>query len=427
MELTDIDLNQLVLFQQLMVERRVSKVAENLGLTQPAVSNTLAKLRRQFGDELFVRSPAGMLPTPFAEQLAEPIGYALSMIHGGLNQHSRFEPASVKRSLTIAMTDIGEIVFLPALVERLRRDAPGISLSTVRTTATTLRDDMEAGKVDLAIGPLPQLKAGFFQRRLFRQRYVCLFRQGHPLDRRRLSLADFKAAEHLVIVSAGTGHGKVDELIRRAGVDRKVRLTVPHFRQRGSPAAPNRHGGDGHRAARRKPGGALRPGLSAPPGQPARGGDQRVLARQGAPLPGAPVAARAGVRIVRRGHGPGPGLGEGGHVGLIPAADQAPVRGAEACSVDHWRCRFDLCGRLRPGGPGQPFAKALQHHTCRIQRGSAQPRGLHADVAVHGGTAQSGASQPWSSSACSCSSLRMSSMSRRVVESLSPISVTIWL
>jgi DNA-binding transcriptional LysR family regulator len=174
------------------------------------------------------------MPTPFAEQLGETIGYALGMIHSGLNQHSRFDPASVQRSVTIGMTDIGEIVFLPRLLERLREVAPGVTLGTVRTTATTLRDDMEAGKVDLAIGPLPQLKAGFFQRRLFRQRYVCLFRQQHPLapsdqPGRMLSLTDFKAAEHLVIVSAGTGHGKVDELIRRAGVERTVRLTVPHF------------------------------------------------------------------------------------------------------------------------------------------------------------------------------------------------------
>lgn len=229
MELTDIDLNQLVVFQQLIVERRVSRVADKLGLTQPAVSNTLAKLRRQFGDELFLRTPSGMLPTPFAEQLAEPVGYALGMIHSGLNQQTGFDPASVKRSLTIGMTDIGEIVFLPALVDRLGREAPGVTLNTVRNHAATLRDDMESGKVDLAIGLLPQLKAGFFQRRLFRQRYVCLFRRGHALDRRRLSLADIRAAEHLVIVSAGTGHGKVDELIRRAGVERCVRLTVPHF------------------------------------------------------------------------------------------------------------------------------------------------------------------------------------------------------
>jgi DNA-binding transcriptional LysR family regulator len=229
MELSDIDLNQLVLFQQLMVERRVSKVADHLGLTQPAVSNTLAKLRKLFGDELFVRTAAGMMPTPFAEQLAEPIGYALGMLHSGLNQHRHFDPASAKGSVTIGMTDIGEIVFLPPLVEHLQRSAPGISLNTVRNSVTHLRDDMEAGKVDLAIGPLPQLKAGFFQRRLFRQRYVCLFRKGHPLERKRFTLADFSLAEHLAIMSAGTGHGKVDELIRRAGVERTVRLTIPHF------------------------------------------------------------------------------------------------------------------------------------------------------------------------------------------------------
>ena len=88
---------------------------------------------------------------------------------------------------------------------------------------------MEAGKVDIAIGLLPQLKAGFFQRRLFRQRYVCLFRQGHKLDKKKISLAEFSAAEHLVVVSAGTGHGKVDELLKRSGIHRDVRLTVPHF------------------------------------------------------------------------------------------------------------------------------------------------------------------------------------------------------
>jgi DNA-binding transcriptional LysR family regulator len=230
MELSDIDLNQLVLFQHLMVERRVSRVADKLGLTQPAVSNSLAKLRRLFGDELFVRTPGGMVPTPFAEQLAEPVGYALGMIHSGLNQQTAFDPASVKRSLTIGMTDIGEIVFLPALVQRLGREAPGVTLNTVRNTAVNLRDDMETGKVQLAIGLLPQLKSGFFQRRLFLQRYVCLFRQGHPLaGKKKLTANDFRAAEHLVVVSAGTGHGKVDELIRRAGVERTVRLTVPHF------------------------------------------------------------------------------------------------------------------------------------------------------------------------------------------------------
>ncbi len=229
MQLQDLDLNLLVVFNQLLVERRVSKVADNLGLTQPAVSNSLARLRKLLGDELFLRTPSGMEPTPFAEQLAEPVTYALGMIHGALNQRSSFDPQASTRAFTIGMTDIGEIYFLPALINSLRQQAPGVTVSTVRNTAVNLKDEMEAGKVDLAIGLLPQLRAGFFQRRLFKQRYVCLFRQGHRLDKKKMSLPEFSAAEHLVVVSPGTGHGKVDELMERSGIERRVRLTVPHY------------------------------------------------------------------------------------------------------------------------------------------------------------------------------------------------------
>ena len=229
MELHELDLNLLVVFNQLLVERRVSKVADNLGVSQPAVSNSLAKLRKLLGDELFLRTPKGMEPTPYADQLAESVSYALAMIHSGVNQRSSFEPSSAQRSFTIGMTDVGEIYFLPALIERLRRDAPGVTLSTVRNTTVNVRDELEAGKVDIALGLLPHLKAGFFQRRLFMQSYVCLMRRGHRLDKRRLSLAEFSAAEHLVVVSAGTGHGKVDELLQRSGINRTVRLNVPHY------------------------------------------------------------------------------------------------------------------------------------------------------------------------------------------------------
>jgi len=228
-EIKDVDLNLLAVFNQLLVERRVSKVAENLGLTQPAISNALARLRKLLGDELFLRTPGGMEPTPFADQLAEPVAYALGMIHSALNQRSTFDPAVSERVFTIGMTDIGEIYFLPSLMERLAAAAPRLSLSTVRNTAVNLRDEMSAGHVDLAIGLLPQLKGGFYQRRLFKQRYVCMFRKAHRLDKRKISLQEFSAAEHVVVVSAGTGHGKVDELLERSGIERKVRLTVPHF------------------------------------------------------------------------------------------------------------------------------------------------------------------------------------------------------
>lgn len=228
-ELHEVDLNLLVVFNELLIQRRVSKVADSLGISQPAVSNSLAKLRKLLGDELFLRTAKGMEPTPFADQLAESVSYALAMIHSGLNQRTTFVPKTSERSFTIGVTDIGEIYFLPALIDRLRREAPGVTVSTVRNTAVNLRDELESGKVDLAMGLLPQLKAGFFQRRLFKQSYVCLLRRGHRLDKVRISLADFSSAEHLLVVSAGTGHGKVDELLQRSGVTRNVRLTVPHY------------------------------------------------------------------------------------------------------------------------------------------------------------------------------------------------------
>jgi DNA-binding transcriptional LysR family regulator len=228
-DLNDFDLNLLVIFQQLMSERRVARVAANLGITQPAVSNALARMRRHLDDPLFVRTPTGMAPTPLAEQLAQPVHDALALLHTALNPSTVFEPSQAQQAMTIGMTDIGEIVFLPTLVEHLSRVAPGLRLSTVRNTAVNLGEDMSVGKVDLAIGLLPQLKAGFFQRRLFTQRYVCLFRRGHALDKKKLSLADFRAAEHLVVMSAGTGHGDVDKRMHKAGIERVVRLTVPHF------------------------------------------------------------------------------------------------------------------------------------------------------------------------------------------------------
>lgn len=231
MELKDIDLNLLVVFQQLLVDRRVSAVATSLGLSQPGVSNALARLRKLTGDPLFLRTPAGMEPTPFAQQLAEPTARALQVIHEALNQKASFDPATSRRAFTVGMTDIGEIYFLPKLMKELARVAPGVSLSTVRNAAVNLQDEMASGHVDLALGLLPQLKAGYFQRLLFKQHYVCMFRRAHPLDRKKkeMTLREFCAADHVVVVAEGTGHGKADDMLRRRKVVRKVVLTVPHY------------------------------------------------------------------------------------------------------------------------------------------------------------------------------------------------------
>ena len=229
MELRDIDLNLLVVFNELIVERRVNAVAQSLGITQPAVSNALARLRRHLGDELFLRTSKGMEPTPFAGRLAEPVAYALGMLQSALNHRTSFDPATSSRTFVLAMTDIGEIYFLPSLMNLMARIAPNVCVSTVRNAAGNLKDEMEAGRVDLALGLLPDLKAGFFQRRLFRHRYVCLFRKGHPLDKRQMTLTEFSNADHVVVIAAGTGHSRVDAMLDDSGIRRRIRLRVPHF------------------------------------------------------------------------------------------------------------------------------------------------------------------------------------------------------
>lgn len=229
MDVLGLDLNLLRVFNQLMLERRVNAAALSLGITQPAVSNALRRLRRHLGDELFLRTSRGMEPTPFAARLAEPVADALGTIQNALSQRASFDPATSSRTFVVAMTDIGEIYFLPPLMERLARVAPGVRVSTVRNASASLKDEMQAGSVDLALGLLPDLKAGFFQRRLFRQRYVCMFRKGHALDKRRITLAEFAQADHVIVVAAGTGHSRVDALLDDAGIRRRVRLQVPHF------------------------------------------------------------------------------------------------------------------------------------------------------------------------------------------------------
>lgn len=229
MNLKDVDLNLLVVFNELHKHGRVSAAAESLGISQPGVSNALARLRKLLGDELFLRTSRGMVPTPYAESLAQPIADALAALHGTLNARVAFDPARSERAFAIGVNDVGETYFLPRLMRALDQVAPGVTIRTVRTTSIDVRDEMERGRMDLAMGFLPGLKGGFFQRRLFRQPYVCIFRQDHPLARSGVSARQFRAAEHVAIVSEGTGHGVVDEVIARAGIRRRLRLTVPHF------------------------------------------------------------------------------------------------------------------------------------------------------------------------------------------------------
>lgn len=229
MKLRELDLNLLVIFNQLLIDRSASVAAEKLGLTQPAISNALKRLRLVLQDELFLRTSRGMEPTPYALHLAEPVVYALNALQSALTHRDTFDPTTSQRTFNLAMTDIGELYFMPPVMEALANRAPGIRINTVRPHRGNLKEDMESGSVDLAVGPLPDLQTGFFQKRLFRHRYVCIFRKGHPVARSPISMDLFCVLQHVGVIPENTGHMDVDTLLDKAGIKRMVKLQVPHF------------------------------------------------------------------------------------------------------------------------------------------------------------------------------------------------------
>ncbi|QJE02227.1 LysR family transcriptional regulator [Massilia forsythiae] len=228
-EPTSIDLNLLSVFQEVYRERQISAAARRLGLSQSAVSNALARLRRSFGDELFVRTAHGMQPTPLAQQMAEPIGAAMVQVALALSQRSRFDAATSTRRFTLAMTDVGEVYFMPVLIERCRAVAPQVEIASQRANALALKDEMETGRVDLAIGAFEDMSEALFQRQLFRQGFVSMFRAGHPLGSGAVDLARFTAATHLIVDAAQSPYDRINTLLEKAGVLVRTRFRVPHF------------------------------------------------------------------------------------------------------------------------------------------------------------------------------------------------------
>jgi DNA-binding transcriptional LysR family regulator len=230
MELAKLDLNLLLVLHHLLILKRVSAVADLLNMSQPAVSSALGRLRTSLDDELFIRTQAGMTPTPYAVQLAEPVAMALDVLQQALNVRGAFDPQTSTRNFTIALTDVGEMYFLPVLMDALSKAAPGVTLQVVSVAESALKEDMSTGKIDLAMGLLPQLQAGFFQQSLFKQKYICLMRKKHPMAQTsHIAMSALFAAEHVRVLATGTGHGRVDLALDKQRHQRKVRLTVPHY------------------------------------------------------------------------------------------------------------------------------------------------------------------------------------------------------
>jgi len=229
MNVRDLDLNLLRVFDAVLSERGVTPAAARLGLTQPAVSNALARLRALFGDALFVRTAAGMDATPFARGVAEPVRQALALLESALAHGPGFEPATSTRAFRFYMSDLGQVEFLPPLVERVQRAAPGVRLEAVAADLEHIGDALGTGALDLAVGFLPALGPPVARRALFRDPYVCLMRAGHPAGGKKLTMKRFAEAAHVLVTYRGGGHRVIEEALERSGVARRIALRVPHF------------------------------------------------------------------------------------------------------------------------------------------------------------------------------------------------------
>ena len=229
MNVQDIDLNLLRVFDAVLRERGVTPAAVRLGLTQPAVSNALARLRALFGDALFVRTPAGMDATPFARGVAEPVRQALALLESALAHGPGFEPATSTRAFRFYMSDLGQVEFLPPLVERVQRVAPGVRLEAVAFDLEHIGDALGSGALDLAVGFLPALGPPVERHALFRDPYVCLMRADHPAIGKKLTMKKFLEASHVLVTYRGGGHRVIEETLEHSGVARRIALRVPHF------------------------------------------------------------------------------------------------------------------------------------------------------------------------------------------------------
>jgi DNA-binding transcriptional LysR family regulator len=222
-----VDLNLMVVFEAVYRARNLTEAGTRLGLSQPAISHALSRLRHMFKDPLFVRTPRGVVPTPFADEVAPSVAEGLSIIRASFDPR-RFDPRTSTRLFTIAMADIGETVQLPLLVRNLK-EAPGVRLRTVALPPLHARRALGEGQVDLALSNFP-VRPPLHEAILGTPGYATVVRDRHPTIRSRLTLAAFRKARHLLVrpVGAGVKHGEVIERALRS-LDAHVAIQVGHF------------------------------------------------------------------------------------------------------------------------------------------------------------------------------------------------------
>jgi DNA-binding transcriptional LysR family regulator len=225
--LASIDLKLLVVFDAVMGEHSVSRAAQRLGMSQPAMSNALNRLRFLLKDQLFLRTAEGMRPTARALELGPPITRALRQIQEAL-EPTQFAPSEAGSEFKLSLSDHATVVVLPRLLPLLQKVAPQVRLRILPKRNSTIQDQLDSGEADFAIGIIPRLPRRFERQDLYEDEYVCMMHRGHPLAGRRMTRAEFMAAEHLALRPLDSA-SVIDQCLKRHKADRKVVLNVTQY------------------------------------------------------------------------------------------------------------------------------------------------------------------------------------------------------
>jgi DNA-binding transcriptional LysR family regulator len=230
MNLKTVDLNLLVSFDALVSERNVSRAAEKLGVTQSALSHALRRLRVTFGDPLLERGPRGMELTERALSLRQPVKAVLAEIQSIMSASKGFDPASNRRTFRLSMSDAMSIEALPAIVRRLRREAPHVDLRVMTSGPREAALRIVEDEIDLAIGVFPDLPPDVQDQELYRDKLICVADQKHPLLKRgRMDENAYFSCPHVTVASSLDPGVQLDDILAAMGVVRRVVATVPHY------------------------------------------------------------------------------------------------------------------------------------------------------------------------------------------------------
>ena len=230
MNLKETDLNLFIAFDVIYTEKNLTKAGQVLGITQPAVSNALSRLRELFGDDLFIRTSKGMIPTPVANQIIKDVRSALSLIQNTISETEKFDPSIAEMTFKISIGDSSEYRLLPLLIKELAEIAPKIKVETYLTPRKEAPRELASGTIDFSIDPPVHIDPHLKHEKIYEEDYVMIVRKDHPiLSLKEITIEDYLKLSHIHISNRKTGLGHVDMALYRLGLSRDISLRAQHF------------------------------------------------------------------------------------------------------------------------------------------------------------------------------------------------------